>query len=165
MSKLNFHKPKLPSTFSACCRSVVYLSMAIYTKKNKINKGFWQKTSIFPIRKIFFTDLAKEETNPCLGLIYDTKWIIYQKRFWKLVCAFQKYHQKLIFEKRAHSGTGNLFYEKKWGKSYPLMGYRCRVAQSGASWLKMELYGFHHRKWVEKPARNWIFVLFFLWSI
>ena len=48
LSKLYFNKPKLPRTFSACCRSVVYLSMAIYTKKLKSTKDFGKKHRFYP---------------------------------------------------------------------------------------------------------------------
>ena len=48
LSKLYFNKPKLPRTFSACCRSVVYLSMAIYTKKLKSTKDFGKKPRFYP---------------------------------------------------------------------------------------------------------------------
>ena len=58
------------------------------------------------------------------------------------------------FWSMARPGSQNLFYDKMWVKRYTLMWYRSKLAEVGGNWLKTEKYGFHHRKRVEKSARN-----------
>ena len=59
---------------------------------------------------------------------------------------FQKQSQNKIFSKRLQETTRKSYNEKSWGKWLYLTSDRSQVAQSGGSWLKMEKYGFHHRK-------------------
>ena len=108
----------------------------------------------------FPRDLAKVQKNLWCWLMYGTKYMLPLQGFFQLVQGFKKYEPKGWFGKRAHPGSLMSYNKKRWEIRYGLMVSMWKMAQNGGNWSKIEKCGFHHRKWVEKPARNKISVLF-----
>ena len=154
----------MPSTFSSWFRSVICLAISIYKKTWNLTQDFGSNPK-FLLYDFFFWCLDYRKKIQMNGKNMAIKCIISLQIFSKLVQGSQRYKQKGSFWKRPHDTPFMSYKFKSWGKRSRLVLYRWKLAEIGGNWLILAKYGFHHRKWVENPAQNWIFVLFFLWSI